>query len=56
QVYPLQSVVPKRDITHCGFWLLGFLKKYIYRIRPASVPELKDSFRRHVLDIPADSL
>ncbi|GBN46718.1 hypothetical protein AVEN_149539-1 [Araneus ventricosus] len=40
----------------CNFWLWGFLKDNIYRKRPASLPDLKDSIRRHVLDIPADSL
>ncbi|GBM66694.1 hypothetical protein AVEN_249517-1 [Araneus ventricosus] len=44
------------DITPCDFWLRGFLKDNIYRKRPASVPDLKDSVRLHVLDIPADSL
>ncbi|GBM95766.1 hypothetical protein AVEN_182714-1 [Araneus ventricosus] len=44
------------DVTPCDFWLWGFLKDNIYRKRPASLPDLKDSIRRHVLDIPADSL
>ncbi|GBN31555.1 hypothetical protein AVEN_252176-1 [Araneus ventricosus] len=44
------------DITPCDFWLWGFLKDNIYRKRPASLPDLKDSIRHHFLDIPADSL
>ncbi|GBM02567.1 hypothetical protein AVEN_178497-1 [Araneus ventricosus] len=44
------------DITSCEFWLWGYLKDNIYRRRPASLPDLKDSIRRHFLDIPADSL
>ncbi|GBL95531.1 hypothetical protein AVEN_54132-1 [Araneus ventricosus] len=44
------------DITPCDFCLWGFLKDNIYRKRPASLPELKNSIRRHVLDIPVDSL
>ncbi|GBM43352.1 hypothetical protein AVEN_166096-1 [Araneus ventricosus] len=44
------------DITPCDFWLWNFLKDNIYRKRPASLPDLKDSIRRHVLDIPAESL
>ncbi|GBM10614.1 hypothetical protein AVEN_21933-1 [Araneus ventricosus] len=39
------------DIIPCDFWLWGFLKDNIYRKRPASLPDLKDSIRRHVLDI-----
>ncbi|GBM01400.1 hypothetical protein AVEN_236219-1 [Araneus ventricosus] len=35
---------------------MDFLKDNIYRKRPASLPDLKDSIRHHVLDIPADSL
>ncbi|GBM19578.1 hypothetical protein AVEN_377-1 [Araneus ventricosus] len=37
------------------FGLWGFLKDNIYSKRPASLPDLKDSIWRHVLDIPADS-
>ncbi|GBL83841.1 hypothetical protein AVEN_132714-1 [Araneus ventricosus] len=44
------------DSTTCDFWLWGFLRDNIYRKRPASLPDLKDSIRRHVRDIPADSL
>ncbi|GBM43349.1 hypothetical protein AVEN_166094-1 [Araneus ventricosus] len=44
------------DITPCDFWLWSFLKDNIYRKRPATLPDLKDSIRRHVLDIPAESL
>ncbi|GBO43343.1 hypothetical protein AVEN_246820-1 [Araneus ventricosus] len=44
------------DNIICDFLLCGFLKDNIYRKRPASLPDLKDSIRRHVLDIPADSV
>ncbi|GBO27039.1 hypothetical protein AVEN_18024-1 [Araneus ventricosus] len=44
------------DITPYDFWLWGFLKDNIYPKRPAPLPDLKDSIRRHVLDTPADSL
>ncbi|GBM13533.1 hypothetical protein AVEN_24561-1 [Araneus ventricosus] len=44
------------DITPCDFWLWGFLKDNIYPKRPAPLPDLKDSIRRHVLDTPSDSL
>ncbi|GBN72744.1 hypothetical protein AVEN_134293-1 [Araneus ventricosus] len=44
------------DITPCDFWLWGFLKDNIYCKRPASLPDLKDRIRCHVLDIPTDSL
>ncbi|GBM19859.1 hypothetical protein AVEN_186136-1 [Araneus ventricosus] len=44
------------DITPCDFWLWGFLKDTIYRKRAASLPDLKDSIPRHVLDIPEYSL
>ncbi|GBM45234.1 hypothetical protein AVEN_63841-1 [Araneus ventricosus] len=52
------TALPPRspDITTCDFWLWGFLKDNIYRKSPASLLDLRDSFRRHVLDIPADSL
>ncbi|GBN17719.1 hypothetical protein AVEN_221251-1 [Araneus ventricosus] len=43
------------DITPCDFWLWGFLKDNIHHKRPASLPHLRDSILRHVLDIPADS-
>ncbi|GBO38315.1 hypothetical protein AVEN_144811-1, partial [Araneus ventricosus] len=37
--------------------IVGFPNgQYLYRRRPASLPDLKASIRRHVLDIPADSL
>ncbi|GBN55877.1 hypothetical protein AVEN_26396-1 [Araneus ventricosus] len=37
--------------------IVGFLEGHnIYRKGPESLPDLKDSIRRHVLDIPADSL
>ncbi|GBL82308.1 hypothetical protein AVEN_252474-1 [Araneus ventricosus] len=44
------------EFTPCDFWLWGFLKDNIYRKRSASFPDLKDSIRRYVLDIPVDSL
>ncbi|GBO33572.1 hypothetical protein AVEN_218360-1 [Araneus ventricosus] len=43
------------DITPSDFCLWGFLKDNIYRKRPASLPDLKNRIRRHVLDIAADS-
>ncbi|GBM41323.1 hypothetical protein AVEN_241483-1 [Araneus ventricosus] len=56
--YNFPTAWPPRspDITPCDFWLWGFLKDNIYRKRPASLPDLKDSIRGHVLNIQADSL
>ncbi|GBL77713.1 hypothetical protein AVEN_152932-1 [Araneus ventricosus] len=52
--FPTGRLPRSPDTTPCDFW--GFLKENIYRKRPESLPDLKDSIRRHVLDIPADSL
>ncbi|GBL77387.1 hypothetical protein AVEN_41801-1 [Araneus ventricosus] len=43
-------------IIPCDFFSWGFLKYNIYGKRPASLPDPKDSIRRDVHDIPADSL
>lgn len=54
--FPIRWPPRSPDITTCDFWLWGFLKDNIYSRRKASVADLKDSIRRHVLDIWADSL
>ncbi|GBM28529.1 hypothetical protein AVEN_70128-1 [Araneus ventricosus] len=54
--FPTEWPPSSPDITPFYFWLWGFLKDNIYRKKPASVPDMKDSIQLHVLDIPADSL
>ncbi|GBO04915.1 hypothetical protein AVEN_80951-1 [Araneus ventricosus] len=53
--FPTAWLPHSPDIIPCVFWLWGFLKDSIYRERQTSLPDLKDSIPRHVLDIPADS-
>ena len=44
------------DLTPCDFWLWGFLKARVYRIKPRSLGELKESIKREVHSIPEDML
>ncbi|GBO27520.1 hypothetical protein AVEN_245013-1 [Araneus ventricosus] len=54
--FPIAWPPRSPDVTPCDFWMWGFLKDNIYSRRPAPLSDLKDSFWRHVLDIPTDSL
>ncbi|GFW29964.1 uncharacterized protein TNCV_5000041 [Trichonephila clavipes] len=44
------------DLNPCDFWLWGHLKQLVSRAQPRTLPYLKDSISRHVLNISQNTL
>ncbi|GFX71239.1 uncharacterized protein TNCV_3410091 [Trichonephila clavipes] len=44
------------DLNPCDFWLWGHLRQLVSSDQPRTLPDLKDSISRHVLDISHNTL
>ncbi|GFT86050.1 uncharacterized protein TNCV_3256771 [Trichonephila clavipes] len=44
------------DLNPCDFWLWGHLKQLVSCDQPKTLPDLKDSISRHVLNISQNTL
>ncbi|GFY25113.1 uncharacterized protein TNCV_2693041 [Trichonephila clavipes] len=44
------------DLNPCDFWFWGHLKQLVSYDQPRTLPDLKDSISRHVLNISQNTL